>query len=202
MFLVPGSGEFYSSCESSRYSMWVKLSEQPFPSLLQNQHVGSESELCFPQKTWLRPENRSIYTFRGPLLHESRGSSPEKPFPNLRQLDAASQEERVPSTGETGEQNSFRSPGKGLWEFTCMAFSRQHPYKLPKPNVYQCNTRHNLSVCEHTHKIRIISARKSRKLVTVLVSCEGNVTREMGMGEIHFPYPQIWDEKVSNIQKS
>ena len=59
-------------------SMWVRLSEQPFPLLLQNQNVGSESELCFPQQMWLRPENRSIYTFRGPLLRESRGSSPEK----------------------------------------------------------------------------------------------------------------------------
>ena len=103
-------------------------------------------------------------------------------FLNLLQLAAASQEERVPSTGETGEQNRLRPLGKGLWEFTCMAFSRQHPYKLPRPNVYQRNTRHNLSVCEHTHKIRIISPRRSRKLVAVLVSCKGNVIREMGMG--------------------
>lgn len=77
MFLVPGNGGFYLSFKSSRYSMWVKLSEQPFPLLLQSQTVGSASELSFPQKMWLSPGNKSIYTFGGPPVRESRGSGPD-----------------------------------------------------------------------------------------------------------------------------
>ena len=127
-----------------------------------------------------------------------RRAALRRSFLNLLRLAAASQEERVPSTGETGGQNSLRLPEKGSWEFTCMAFSRQQSSKLPKPNVYQRNTRHNLSVCEHTHKIRITSARRSRNACLLRGKCH---KRDGDVGKLTFPTPKFGMKKFQTYRK-
>lgn len=120
------------------------------PLLLWSQNVGTESAFCNPQKMWLRPENRRIYTFGGPTCMSHVTAAPKGVSAPSAGRGCQSGE-RAPSSGKFWEQTL--TPGKGTGNSGWPSLT-DTPLKLPKAKSYLCSTRNNLMVrcvCVHTH---------------------------------------------------